>query len=132
MVRLGSAVWFIGLKHGKGTIMQNSLRISILVCGSILLSGCAGIQGRWESTGKIRPADAGNERKSTGTYTYAWNNLVLTPDGGGATREYDVKIALIGGKMDIEHRREDQRDIHVQMKRAGCAKDCSKKCCKTS
>ena len=156
MVRLGSAVWFIGLKHGKGTIMQNSLTISMLVCGSILLSGCAGIQGRWESTGKIRPADAagefnvgdatfnydgtyeatmthgGNERKSTGTYTYAWNNLTLTPDGGGAAREYDVKIALIGGKMDIEHRREDQRDIHVQMKRAGCAKDCSKKCCKTS
>lgn len=136
--------------------MQNSLKISILVCGSILISGCAGIQGRWEATGKIRPADAasefnvgkatfnndgtyevtmtygGNERKSTGTYTYAWNDLTLTPDGGGAAQEYDVKIALVGGKMDIEHEREDQRDIHVEMKRVSCAKDCSKKCCKTS
>ena len=136
--------------------MRNSLKISILVCGSLLISGCAGIQGRWEATGKIRPADAagefsvgevtfnedgtyeatmtygGNERKSTGTYTYAWNNLTLAPEGGGAAREYDVKIALIGGTMDIEHEREDKRDINVQMKRAGCAKDCSKKCCKPS
>ncbi len=71
--------------------MPNSLKLSILVCGSILISGCAGSRGRWESTGKIRPADAvgefsvgdatfnydgtyeatmsygGNERKSTGT-----------------------------------------------------------------
>ncbi len=138
----------------RGTIMQKSLKISILVCGSILISGCAGIQGRWEATGKIRPADAvgefnvgdatfnydgtyeatmtygGNERKSTGTYTYAWNNLTLTPEGGGAAREYDVKICIFGCRMDIEHEREDQRDIHVQMKRAGCAKDCEKKCCK--
>ncbi len=125
--------------------MKNSLKISILMCGPIFISGCAGIQGRWEATGKIRPADAvgefsvgeatfnsdgtyeatmtygGNERQSTGTYTYSWNNLTLTPDGGGATREYDVKIALIGDTMDIEYEREDQRDIHVEMKRAQAA-----------
>lgn len=156
MVWLGGVVSFIGLQHKRGMIMKNSLKLSILVCASILISGCAGIRGRWESTGKIRPADAvgefsvgdatfnydgtyeatmsygGNERKSTGTYTYAWNNLTLTPDGGGSAREYDVKIALIGGTMDIEYEREDERDIHVEMKRAGCAKDCDKKCCKPS
>ena len=156
MVWLGGVVSFIGLQYKRGTIMPNSLKLSILVCGSILISGCAGIRGRWEATGKIRPADAvgefsvgdatfnydgtyeatmsygGNERKSTGTYTYAWNNLTLTPDGGGSAREYDVKIALIGGTMDIEYEREDERDIHVEMKRAGCAKDCDKKCCKPS
>ncbi len=137
--------------------MHNSLKISILACGLIFISGCGGIQGRWEATGKIRPADAagecsvgdvtfnydgtyeatmtygGNERKSNGTYTYAWNDdLTLTPDGGGAARVYDVKLCPFSPKMDIEHERKDQRDIHVEMKRAGCAKDCSKKCCKPS
>lgn len=136
--------------------MRNSLRFSILLCGAVLFSGCAGIHGRWESTGKIRPADAGGEfnvgvatfnydgtyeatmthggqeRASTGTYTYAWNNLTLTPDGGGAARKYDVKICEMCSTMDIEYEREGQKDIHVQMKRAGCAKDCKKKCCKKS
>ena len=136
--------------------MQNSLNLSLLMCGSMFISGCAGIQGRWEATGQIRPADAGgefnvgdatfnydgtygatmtydgNDRKSTGTYMYAWNNLTLTPDGGGAAREYDVKLCPFCCKMDIEYEREDQRDIHVEMKRSGCAKDCSKNCCKPS
>ncbi len=156
MVRLGGVMSVIGPQHKKGAIMKNSLKISILACGLMFISGCTGIQGRWEATGKIRPADAvgefsvgdatfnydgtyeatmsygGNERKSTGTYAYAWNNLTLTPDGGGEAREYDVKLCLFCSKMDIEYEREDQRDIHVEMKRAGCAKDCSKKCCKPS
>ncbi len=156
MVRLGGVILAIGPQHERGTIMQKSLKLSILMCGSILISGCSGIQGRWEATGKIRPADAvsdfnvgdatfnndgtyevtmtygGNERKSTGTYTYAWNNLTLTPDGGGEARVYDVKLCPFGCKLDIEHERKNQRDIHVEMKRAGCAKDCSKKCCNTT
>ena len=136
---VGGVMRAIGQHHERGTIVQNSLKLSILVCGSISISGCAGIQDRWEATGKIKPADAVGEFSlgdatfnDDGTYAYAWNNLTLTPDGGGAAREYDVKIALIGGSMDIEYEREDQRDIHVEIKRAGCAKDCSKKCCEPS
>ncbi len=128
----------------------------VLLCGVVVLGGCAGIQGRWESTGKVRPADAvtefnvgeatfsfdgtyeatmtyaGTERKSTGTYTYSWNNLELTPSSGGTTRKYDAKLVAFGGKMDIEYEREDYRDIHVEMRRAGCAKDCKKSCCKAA
>lgn len=136
--------------------MKSVIGSLALVCGVVFLGGCAGIQGRWESTGKIRPADAvadfnvgeatfnhdgtyeatmtyaGAERKSTGTYTYSWNNLELTPSGGGPARTYDAKLMGFGGTMDIEYEREDQRDIHVEMKRAGCAKDCKKSCCKAA
>jgi len=110
MVRLGGVVSVDGPRHERGTIIPDSLKLSILMCGSIFISGCAGIQGRWEATGRIRPADAvdefnvgdatfnydgtyeatmtydGNERKSTGTYAYAWNNLTLTPDGAARRR----------------------------------------------
>lgn len=136
--------------------MKSVIGSLVLVCGVVFLGGCAGIQGRWEATGKVRPADAvtdfnvgeatfnfdgtyeatmtygGTEHKSTGTHTYSWNNLELTPSNGGATRKYDVKLVGFGDTMDIEHEREGQRDIHVEMKRAGCAKDCKKFCCKAS
>lgn len=128
----------------------------VLLCGVVVLGGCAGVQGRWEATGKVRPADAvtefnvgeatfnfdgtyeatmtysGTERKSTGTYTYSWNNLELTPSNGGTTRKYDAKLMWFGQNMDIEYEREDHRDIHVEMKRAGCATDCKKSCCKAA
>ncbi len=126
--------------------MKNLSKCSILACGMIYISGCAGIQGHWEATGVVRPADAvsdfsvgevtfnddgtyeatmtydGKERKSTGTYTYTCNRLTLKPDDGAAERQYDAKL-LLGNKLDIEYERENQRDIHVEMKRVGRAKD---------
>lgn len=121
--------------------MKLLTKLSILCCGVCLLSGCAGIQGRWEATGAVRPAGAvddfsvgsatfnddgtyeatmtygGQERTSTGAYTYVWNDLTLTPSNGGPVREYDVKLLWFGTQLDFEFERENQPDVHIEMKR---------------
>lgn len=124
----------------------------LLASGLLGLTGCCGICGQWESTG-VRPVDAvkqfnigtatfncdgtyeavmkydGQERKSKGTYTYKWDKLTLKPESG-EMREYEAKLNLFHKKLDVEYDRENQPDIHVDMKRLGCPKDCCKSCCK--
>ncbi len=123
----------------------------VLAC-TFLLSGCATIQGRWESV-SVEPESAvnnfelgnatfnadgtyeatmkygGGEKKSKGTYKHSWNTLTLTTEDG-KQRKYETHLCGWCNELVLEYEPDGGEEIEVTMKRVGCAKGCLKACCK--